>query len=142
MKQLARPLRIRFFRTALALIIFALTAASSAGSQDATGWFEQYCDGASLHLEKFAGKAEAPGLVFWFWTRIQFDRIQGADWYDVQLCPTEKHCEETAKAKMQFLEQRKHLVTGRYVVDFNGQHNEGQFTLSERHHKHPVHLCM
>jgi hypothetical protein len=134
------PARFVVFR--LALIAFCLIAVPSAWAQDAKGWFEQYCDGAGLHLEKFPGKAQTPELVFWFWTRIQFDRIQGADWYDVQLCPTEKHCEETAKAKMQFLEQRKHVVTGRYVLDFNGQHREGQFTLKERQHKDPGHLCM
>jgi hypothetical protein len=92
------------------LIAFPLIATSFAWSQDAKGWFEQYCDGASLHLEKFADKAETSELVFWFWTRIQFDRIQGTDWYDVQLCPTEKQCEETVKAKMQFLERKKHVV--------------------------------
>jgi hypothetical protein len=43
---------------------------------------------------------------------------------------------------MKFLEHGKNKIAGRYVVDVGGTHLEGQFILKERHHKHPVHICM
>jgi hypothetical protein len=127
------------------LFAFALVAVPCASAQDAKGWFEEYCDGATFHLTKFAGQTEWQELRFWFRTptpglAFRFYPM-GPSWFDVLLCPSEEHCDESAKAKMQFQERRKRVLSGRYVVDIKGEHKEGSFTVKERFHKHPVHIC-
>jgi len=129
----------------LALFAFALIAVSRAPAQDAKGWFEEYCDGATFHLTKFAGQTERRDLRFWF--RIPTPGLPfrlyplGPRWFDVLLCLSEGKCDESAKAKMQFQERRKRVLSGRYVVDIEDEHKEGNFTVKERFGKHPVHIC-
>jgi hypothetical protein len=133
---------MKSMRPKFALIVFMLMVSASALGQDAKGWFQQFCDGASFHLEKFDGDASQQELTLWFWSKFKVEAYAGEGWFDVQLCPTEKTCDVTAKAKMEFLEHRKNKVAGRYVVDVGGKHLEGGVVLKERHRKHPVHICM
>jgi hypothetical protein len=125
------------------IALFALLSVSAVSAQDARGWFEEYCDGAAFHLTSFAGRRDAQELTFWFRTQIPLQLYAvGTSWWDVVLCPSTEHCDESVGGKLEFLEFRKKLLSGRYVVDYKGQHREGRFMLKKRTHKHPEHLCM
>jgi hypothetical protein len=125
----------------IAIIVFL--AASPALAQNAKGWFEEFCNGATFHLTKFAGQVGSPEIALWLETKIPFRLYPaGADWVEVQVCATGQPCDQTAKAKLQFQERRKHLLLGKYVVDLNGKHREGQFAIKQQQHKEPQHLCM
>jgi hypothetical protein len=133
-------------RWRLALVALVIMAASSALAQDEKGWFEGYCDGASFYLRNFAAQTRTQNMTFFFRSPgmpLDFHLFSmGPDWWDVSLCVPNSECDETAKAKMQFLEHGKKHLSGRYVVDFKGEHWEGSFELKERFHKHPVRLCL
>jgi hypothetical protein len=132
-------------RFTFALYGFVLMMASFTSAQDAKGWFEEYCDGDTFHLTKFTGQREAG--EFRFWLRIPTPgpsfRFYPTDshWFDAMLCPSDGHCDETAEVKMQFQERRKHVLLGRYVIDFKEGHREGSFVVKERFRKHPMHIC-
>jgi hypothetical protein len=125
------------------IAIIVLLAASPALAQDAKGWFEEFCNGATFHLTKFAGQSGSQEIALWFETKIPFHLYPaGPDWVEVQVCATGQICDQSAKAKLQFQERRKHLLSGKYVVDSNGEHREGQFVIKQQQHKEPQHLCM
>ena len=124
-----------------ALITTMLIGSSLAFAQDAKGWFEEYCDGASFHFEKFAGKLRPKEFVLWYRSQIRFDYY--TDWFDVQVCSAaQQPCDYSAKAQMKLLQRKKRAISGRYAVDFGGKHLEGEFRFKEHRHKHLERLCM
>jgi hypothetical protein len=125
------------------LVVLAMLAPASASAQDAKGWFEEFCNGASFHLTKFAGEPGSHEMALWLESRIAFKLYPtGPDWVNVLVCDVGQSCDQSATAKLQFQERRKNLLSGRYVVDINGQRREGQFVIKQDQHKKPQHLCM
>lgn len=130
-----------------ASIVFMLVVVSSASAQDAKGWFEENCDGATFHLTKIAGRSDDQRLELFFRTRVPFRSYPtGSEWRDVyaERCPASGKCEwvvTAVNAKMQFQERTKRIVSGKYVVDLNGKHLEGRFRVKERFLKHPSRIC-
>jgi|HubBroStandDraft_4_1064222.scaffolds.fasta_scaffold24795_2 hypothetical protein len=137
-------------RFKFATIVLMLVAAfSSALAQDAKGWFEENCDGATFHFTKIAGRRNDQRLEFFFRTGfIHFNLYPtGPEWHDVygKPCPATGKCEDVvtaANAKMQFQEHKGRIVSGKYTIDLPGGHLEGQFRVKERSLKHPSRLCL
>jgi hypothetical protein len=130
-------------RCGIGLTALALLGTASVSAQEAKGWFEEFCNGASFHFTMFAGRPDHQEIALWLESRIAFKLYPtGTDWIDVQLCDVGQTCDKSAKAKLQFLERRKNLLSGRYVVDVNGEHREGRFAVKQNQHKKPQHSCM
>jgi hypothetical protein len=125
----------------IAFVMFL--AASPALAQDAKGWFEEFCNGATFHLTKFTGQSGSAEIALWLETNIPFHLYPaGPDWVEVKVCATGQVCDQSAKAKLQFQERGKHRLSGKYAVDVGGVHREGQFVIKEQRHKEPQHYCM
>jgi hypothetical protein len=115
-------------------------------ASDASGWVEEDCSGATFHIRENTHASAGQELVF----RLRLDGIQlGAYWgvlgeqgLDVQgkRCSGIDSCEEGVQAKIWLHQMKRRLkkVSGKYAVDFDGQHLEGQFVVKYRKHNPPV----
>jgi hypothetical protein len=135
--------QLRFFL--IALMVQAIPSASFAG--DAKGWIEEDCFGSIFHLTKIDGISISREIIL----RLNCGSgiplalcMTEADPYEVQgkRCSGDSKCEEATKAKVWLNEGngRTKRISGRYTVDFSGQHLEGQFMVNHRKHKKPL-IC-
>lgn len=118
----------------------------SAAADDAKGWFEGDCGGATFNIAKFAGASPGQYLVLRFssGSHLPIPLFEGAGWLPVQgkRCLGADRCEAGAGAKI-WLNQTKGTkrISGKYTVDFGGQHLEGPFVVKYRRHKGPPYIC-
>jgi|SRR5271163_393098 len=134
-------LPLRFFL--IALMVQAIPPASFAA--DGKGWVEEDCMGSVFHLTKIDGIAISPEIILRLncGSRIPLALcMTEAAPYEVQgkRCSGDGKCEEATQAKVWLNKGKGKIksVSGRYIVDFNGQHLEGQFMVSYR--KNRTHL--
>jgi len=141
------------FNLKLASVVFMLVAVGSfAAAQDAKGWFDEDCSGATFHFTEIAGSNDGRSnsnddqqLLF----RLDTGNLRfylypaGPDWWDVQgkRCLAAGDCKDATDAKLQFQQRAKHRVSGRYVINLGGEHAEGMFMVKQRFHKHPRLIC-
>lgn len=137
------------FGLKLSAIVFVVIVVSTASAQDAKGWYEENCDGATFHFTKISGRSNDQRLELFFRTGLIPFRLYptGPEWRGVygKRCPAKGKCEDVAvapNAKLQFQENKDRVVSGKYVIDLNGEHQEGQFKVKERFLKHPSRICM
>jgi hypothetical protein len=113
---------------------------------DARGWFQEDCSGAALHITKFAGNVAGEELVL-RWSSgspLPFQLLEGYGWVDVngKLCSWDGKCQEasTAKVSLQNRTGSAKRISGKYAIDFAGQHLAGEFVVKFRRQKH-VAIC-
>jgi hypothetical protein len=132
-------------RSAL-LILLLQTNQLQLLAADAIGRFEPDCGGVTFHMTKFGGMKAGEELVFriyggplpW-WTYLPKN-----DWKDVygERCMAANKCEDATRARiwMGNTQPDSKTISGKYEIDFGGQHLEGRFLL--KYHKHkPLVIC-
>jgi hypothetical protein len=117
----------------------------SAAADDAKGWFEGDCTGATFQIAKFAGASPGQYLDLRFnSSHLAIELFEGEGWLPVQgkRCLTGDKCEAATEAKI-WLNPTKGTkrISGKYTVDFSGEHLEGQFLVKYRRHKGPAYIC-
>jgi hypothetical protein len=113
----------------------------------ASGWVEEDCSGATFHIRENTHASAGRELVF----RLRTDDVPlgaylqgvlGDEGLNVQgkRCLGIDSCEEGVQAKIWLHQMKRRLkkVSGKYAVDFDGQHLEGQFVVKYRKHNPPV----
>jgi hypothetical protein len=139
-----RPIT-RLTRALAQLVFLALALQSfpsiSLAAKAASGWFSPHCDGASFYLSKINGLPSEWQLILntrhfalpWWNYRPQ------EVWEDVfaKRCFSAGKCEAATHARI-WLDKGKpndKHVSGKYDVDFGGQHLEGKFLVKYRKEK-------
>jgi hypothetical protein len=135
----------------LSAVVLLLTVFPTASSgRKATGHFEVYCDGVGFFLAKVDG-APAPGKLFLFlYTGFPgFPYVPKETWKDVYVyrngCIADGKCEALARGKVWLDNEAMpdaRRVSGKYEIEFNGQHVRGQFAVKVHDYKTPPRLCM
>jgi hypothetical protein len=134
--------------SAVVLLLAVFPTASS--GQNATGHFEMYCDGVGFFLAKVDG-APAPGKLFLFlYTGFPgIPYVPKETWKDVYVyrngCIADAKCEVLARGKVWLDDEAMpdaRRVSGKYEIEFNGQHVRGQFAAKRHDYKHTPRLCM
>jgi hypothetical protein len=132
---------LRFLLTALML----QASHSISAGDDAKGWFEGDCGGTTFHITKFGGAPSGQELILRLssGSPLPTPLFEGAGWLDVQgkRCIGSDKCEAGTQAKI-WLNQTKGTkrISGKYTVNFSGQHLEGQFRVKYRQKKPPA-MC-
>ena len=142
-------LRVCFCLTAVALLVAVFPTASSTHS--ATGRFEVYCDSFGFFLQKIDG-APAPGELFLFLYRGFpgfVDYLPRGEGLDVSVypkgCSAAAKCDSVATAKLWLDAEHRPgatRISGKYDIDWHGQHLKGQFLARRRQYKKPPRICM
>lgn len=131
-----------------ALLFFVVSTATSA--QDASGRFEVYCDGIGFFLARIDG-APAPGKLLLFlytgfpaspyWTPKE-------EWKDVAVfrdgCAADGKCEVFARGDVWLdneITREGKRVSGKYKIELNGRHLQGQFATKLHLYKDPPRIC-
>jgi hypothetical protein len=123
------------FFPALLLQVYPSTLLAA---QNASGWFSPHCDGASFYLSKVGGLPSGQklnlnmrhyGLPWWNYRPQEV-------WEDVsaERCFAARKCEAATRARI-WLDKgdaKDKRVSGKYDVDFGGQHLEGKFLVKYR----------
>lgn len=133
---------------AVTLLSGVLPAASS--THRATGRFEVYCDSFGFFLKEIDG-VPAPGELFLIWYKGVpgfLDDLPKAKALDVSVypkgCGADGKCEAVANAKLWL--DAEHTpggkrISGRYDIDWHGQHLTGKFLAKRRENKKPPRIC-
>lgn len=113
---------------------------------DAQGWFEDDCSGATLNLTKFAQASAGQAFVLrWSGSHIPLELLAGEGWVRVEgkRCASTGKCEEATQTKIWIADEKRggKRISGKYAVDFGGQHLEEQFVVKYRKHKGPPYIC-
>ncbi|HEY6386428.1 MAG TPA: hypothetical protein VIX91_12175 [Candidatus Acidoferrum sp.] len=120
-------------------------------TRNATGSFEVYCDSFGFFLEKVEG-APAPGEFFLLLYRGFpgfVDALPGGEALDVSVypkgCHADSKCDSVANGKLWL--DSEHVpggtqISGKYDIDWHGQHLKGQFLSRRRKYKKPPRICM
>lgn len=142
-----RVLRVCFY---LPIVVLLLAVLPTSSTQSATGRFEVYCDSFGFFLEKIDG-APAPGEFFLFLYRGFpgfVDHLPGGEELDVSVyakgCSPEAKCESVATAKLWLDTEHRPgatRISGRYDIDWHGQHLKGQFLARRHQYKKPPRIC-
>jgi hypothetical protein len=135
--------RIRLCLSTAVLLLAVITTAASA--QNATGYFEEYCDGFGFFLAKVDG-APALGRLFLF-LDADFSPIRDVpkeEWKDVLVyrtaCIDDEKCKVLARGKVWLdfeATGASWYISGKYDIERNGQHLRGRFTTKRRDVKIP-----
>jgi hypothetical protein len=141
--------RIGIYLSAAALLLGVFPTASS--TQGATGTFEVYCDSFGLFLANIDG-APAPKEFFLFLYRgfpEVGDYLPEGAWFDVSVypkgCSAAIKCDSVARGKLLLDAVHKPdaiRISGKYDIDFKGQHLTGQFVAKRHEYKNPPRICM
>jgi len=141
--------RICIFLSTVILFLAVFPTASS--THIAIGRFEVYCDGVGFFLAKIDG-APAPGELVLF---LYLDFPPGAiylpaeKWADVFVyrkgCAADGKCEITARGRVWLDAEATpgaKRISGKYEIDLNGQHLNGQFVAKRHEYKYPPRICI
>jgi hypothetical protein len=133
------PTRLAWFVLQLALLLQPCPSTLLAAS-DASARFSPHCDGASFYLSKVDGLSSEQTLnlnmrhnLSWWIYRPQ------EVWEDVyaERCTSAGQCEAATRARI-WLDKGKpndKRVSGKYEVEFGGQHLTGKFLVEYRKDK-------
>ena len=135
-------------REFIAVAMVLLIGSATSFAADAKGWYDSCCDITEFHFTRFpgrAGQSEEELRVSLFRGRLPLVEVPNTWWGTIgkvtgRTCDHGGNCEEAIKADLQVLWVTKNRVSGRYVVDFNKRHLEGQFNVKYRQRR-PVCIC-
>jgi hypothetical protein len=119
---------------------------SISAPDDAKGWFEGDCNGATFQIAKFTGASPSQYLVLRFdgASHLAIQLFEGEGWLKVQgkRCLSADSCEAATEAKI-WLKPTKgpKRISGKYTVNFSGEHLEGSFMVKYRQHQGPPYIC-
>jgi hypothetical protein len=135
---------------AVVLLLFVFPAEPS--THEASGRFEVYCDSVGFYLGKIDG-APAPAEFFLLMYRGFpgfIDALPGGSWLEVSVypkdCRADGKCETRKVADGRLWLDAEHdpggkQISGKYDIDFNGQHATGRFAATRREYKKPPRMC-
>jgi hypothetical protein len=128
----------------LALVFLIVASSRLALAADAKGWYDPCCDLTTFHLIAVPGQPPNREFILRIATgMLHFnDYLAGPDWWTAtgQNCSKAGDCAEVTKARLQFQEMGKKRVSGRYEIDFEGHHFEGEYKVKYRHKGKPC-IC-
>jgi hypothetical protein len=140
----------RIFACLCALVFLLAALSAGADGQNASGKFEEYCDGFGFFLAKIDG-APVPGKLFLFlYTGFPgVTYMPKKQWKDVYVyhdgCIADGKCEILAHGKIWVddeVTQETTRVFGRYEIELKEQHLSGRFAAKRHEYKRPPRLCM
>ena len=136
-----RRLFRRISKLALVWLLFFQPFSSSRVAADGNSFFVPECDGVSFHLTKVDGLSARQELVLRVYGGLAdwWIYLPENDWKDVGgfVCSTDHKCERATNARIwtaKILPDSKR-VTGKYDLDFAGQHLRGEFVAKLRREK-------
>ena len=139
-------------------VILMSVLALPAPAVTATGQYEVYCDGVGVFLDKVDSVPASGRLVLFY--RVPFppgtfaSYIGQGKWRDVYVfpkgCVPDGKCESIAIGKVRIdqwdaeeTEDRPpKRISGKYEIDLNGKHLEGQFIAAKSRRTHAERVCM
>jgi hypothetical protein len=148
-----RMSRSRFGRICIsfaAVILLPGAFPVSSSTHSASGRFEVYCDSFGFFLKKIDG-APAPGeflLLLYRGFPGFFDDLPGDKALDVSVyskgCSADGKCDAVANGKLWL--DAEHTpggarISGKYDIDWHGQHLKGQFLARRHENKKPPRIC-
>ena len=104
-----------------------------------SGRFERYCDGVWFFLTKIDGLPASEKVTLFF--RMPFPPgavylTEESWWWQVyaQVCSAQGQCEDATSAKMWLNKGASsgEIISGKYEIDFHGQHLQAQFAAKRR----------
>jgi len=120
--------------TLLAMMVLTISAHTFAA--DAKGWYDIGCYNATFHLAGISAQLPLQEFILrWQGGSLMFNTyLEGRDWFDVSAQPCSVGtCQDVTKSKLQFQKIRRRHVSGKYQIDTNDQHFEGQYKVKYRH---------
>ena len=134
-------------RELAALVVVLITSVKPAFASDAKGWYEGCCNTVDFHIVEFKGRAPGEELRVRMHSGGYLQLMAYPDlWCSEvatikgQRCNRAEKCEDGTRADIQVLKATKRRISGKYIVDFNRQHFEGQFSAKYRK-RHPQCIC-
>jgi hypothetical protein len=142
----------------LVALLFAISPMASPG-HNATGQYDIYCDGVGFFLTNIDG-VPAPGkLLLFSYMSTPGGTFGGryigqGNWTYAFVyrdgCIPDGKCEKMADGKVWIDEWDTPTagapvpkrISGKYEIDFMGEHLEGNFAAKQHLSKHPLRLCM
>jgi hypothetical protein len=134
-------IQVRFVLIAL---LFQASSAS-AFAADGEGYFQEDCSGTTIHITKIDDAHHGQQLIFRLSSSlpIRLYMTEAHVWNaEAKRCSADGKCEEASHARVWVNEEKgknKH-ISGKYEVDFSGQHLEGPFVVKYRKYK-PLPIC-
>ena len=123
----------------LRLVLIALVLQSTPSTLSAArdnGWFDEGCDDATFHITTIDGALAGQELVLRLDTGNGIPLgayLTGGDWLEAQgeRCSGVGKCEQASQAKIWLNKGKGRIkrISGKYTVDFDAQHFEGQFVV-------------
>ena len=122
-------------RVMLAIVVILAIALPSAAAR-AKGWYHTTCDSAEIHLTTFPEHSSGEDLQLSLRTSFpglnillsqpdlwlgQISKVTG------RRCDRAGRCSGATRADFQVTSQTKRRISGRYRMDFDGEHLEGEF---------------
>jgi hypothetical protein len=135
--------------TVVALLLWAFPTASS--THGATGRFEVYCDSFGFFLENVDGAPALGGFFVFLYRGFPgfVDYLPGGEELDVSVypkgCNAAVKCASVATAKVWLDAEHRPggmRISGKYDIDWHGQHLKGQLLARRRQYKKPPRACM
>lgn len=134
--------RLVSFLLQLVFLVVLLQAYPSTlfAAKNAAGWFSPHCDGASFYLSKVDGIPSEQKLNMNMRYSLPWWNYRPQEvWEDVyaERCISAEKCDVATHARI-WLDKgnpNDKRISGRYEVDFGGQHLAGQFLVKYRKEK-------
>jgi hypothetical protein len=141
------------------IVLFRSALLLPASAVRDTGRFEVYCDGVGIFLAKIDGVPAPETLVLFSQVNFPPGTIGGrylgqGKWSNVFVygdgCVPDGKCESIAHGRVWIDEWDTSntgglppkRISGKYDIDLDGKHLQGNFVAREHSSKHPLRLCM
>jgi hypothetical protein len=144
-----------------AVAVILLISSANMSAADAKGWYQYCCSSREFHFTRFSGRAKGEELrvrleVGGMGAGFPLDSLPDTWWGQTGSgsvtgwrCNSAGKCEEAVKADIQVHKvTRRHVLwkyfpehaAGKYVIDLNSRHLEGEFAVKERRRRPPC-IC-
>lgn len=132
----------------IAVLLLVVVSNGHTG-ENATGRFERYCDGFGFFLANVDGAPSPRKLLLFLYTGSPgVPYVPKEEWEDVIVyrngCAADGKCEVLAHGRIRLdneITPDGRRVSGKYEIEFSGQHLLGTFTSERRRSKHPPRIC-
>jgi hypothetical protein len=139
--------RFRVYLSAFLLLIAVFPIAAPA--QNSTGRFEVYCNGVGIFLAKVDGAPAPRKVLLFLYTGFPgIPYVPKEEWKEVSVyrngCRADGACDVLTRGKVRLdteITPDGRRVSGKYEIEFSGQHLHGQFAAERRNYRHPPWIC-
>lgn len=141
-----RVKRIRLIFTAFLLLALSLKGNSLMAAGQDSGWFQGGCTGAEYRITKIHDLSGHQIIFMQKGPSNVWEFMAGEGWIPVQgmLCTSDTECKDASNAKLRVdeMNKKKNRMKGKYSLDIDGRHLEGNFVLNwKAHHDVEPYIC-